>query len=102
MVFALPETTDLRPAVLLDLFGHRASDDAETALARLLDGHARALLLPACAAVVEQPLAGDAVCHDLLTILAVLAKSSAHVYLRDKEPNLQTLRPGRRVVLILP
>jgi len=32
----------------------------------------------------------------------VLAKSSGHVYLRDKEPNLAALRPGRRVVVCVP
>ena len=40
--------------------------------------------------------------RNLLTVLTVLAKSSGRVYLRDKEPNLAAIRPGRRVVLVIP
>ena len=35
-------------------------------------------------------------------MVTVLAKSSGHVYLRDKQPNLAAIRPGRRVVVIVP
>jgi len=35
-------------------------------------------------------------------IVAVLAKSSGHVYLRDKQPNLTAIQPGRRVVVLIP
>jgi hypothetical protein len=36
-----------------------------------------------------------------LNALTVLSKSSDHVYLRDKEPNLSALRPGRQVILLV-
>jgi hypothetical protein len=45
---------------------------------------------------------GPETINDLLAICAVLAKSSDRVYLRDKEPNLARIEPGRRVVLQLP
>jgi len=35
-------------------------------------------------------------------IVTVLAKSSGHVYLRDKQPNLTAIQPGRRVVVLIP
>ncbi len=107
LVFAWPaklsraEPADLLAA--LDGAPSRASpDDVEAALRRRLDEHARTLPLPPAAAVTDQAGPADPVCRDLLSVLAVLAKSSPHVYLRDKEPNLAALRPGRRVVLLLP
>jgi hypothetical protein len=77
-------------------------DDIEAILRRRLNEHARTLHLPPAAAVIDRAGPDDPVCRDLLSVLTVLAKSSPHVYLRDKEPNLAVLRPGRRVVLLLP
>ncbi len=70
-------------------------------LRRRLNEHARALHLPAAALVTSHKTADDAECRDLLSVLTVLAKSSGHVYLRDKEANLAVLHPGRRVVLLV-
>jgi hypothetical protein len=102
--FALPAIEGpLTPESLLALLDGRAwPGDAEAELRARLDAHAANLALPACAPVVAQAGPKDAVCTDLLDVLTVLAKSSAHVYLRDKAPNLGALRPGRRVVLLLP
>ncbi len=45
------------------------------------------------------PLPGQ---DDLLSVVTVMSKSSGHVYLRDKEPRMQSLTGGRRLILILP
>jgi hypothetical protein len=68
----------------------------------LIDAHARTLPYPAAALVTDRAEPQDERCADLLTIATVLAKSSTHVYLRDKTPNLEKVTPGRRVVLIVP
>jgi hypothetical protein len=103
LVFQMrPDITDTSPAALLRLLGEEAGDDAGHRLRQRIEEHVRTLALPAAAAVARQPLPGDSRCTDLLTVLAVLAKSSGHVYLRDKEPNLAALRPDRRVVLLVP
>jgi hypothetical protein len=57
---------------------------------------------PAAALVTDRAEPQDERCADILTIATVLAKSSTHVYLRDKTPNLEKVKPGRRVVLIVP
>lgn len=58
--------------------------------------------LPAAAVLADRAEDGDERCNDLLSVVTVLAKSSGHVYLRDKTPNLNQIQPGRRVVLIIP
>jgi hypothetical protein len=58
-------------------------------------------LLP-LAAVTLAAGAADETCSDLLTICAVLAKSSGAVYLRAKTPNLERLREGASVILLVP
>ena len=72
------------------------------ALRARMDAHAKTLLLPAAALATDQGELTDEYCQDLLTIATVLAKSSGHVYLRDKAPNLDRVAPGRRIVLIVP
>jgi hypothetical protein len=59
------------------------------------------LALPPATLVIDTTDAAEPV-DDLLAIYTVLAKSSDRVYLRDKEPNLARIEPGRRVVLRLP
>jgi hypothetical protein len=78
--------------------------EVERELATRLNAHAATLALPSAAAVAPAGELGQQVdeCLDQLTILTVLAKSSDHVYLRDKEPILPLLDRGRRVVLIMP
>ncbi len=77
-------------------------DDAERELRRRIDAHARTLPFPAAALVTDRAEPEDEPCEDLLTIITVLAKSSGHVYLRDKAPNLNQIKPGRRVILLVP
>jgi hypothetical protein len=74
---------------------------AEAELRRRLNEHAGSLSLPPAVVVTDTGRVGDVVCEDPLTVLTVLTKSSNHVYLRDKEPNLQALRRDRRVILVV-
>ena len=106
LLFELPPGVgDGRPAELLaHLTGSQKTGldgDAESELRRRVNEHAARLPLPP-AALVAGSADGAQPVEDLLAIYAVLAKSSDRVYLRDKEPNLARIEPGRRVVLQLP
>ena len=74
---------------------------AEAELRRRVNEYATRLALPP-AAIITDAAEGAEPVDDLLAVYAVLAKSSDRVYLRDKEPNLSRIEPGRRVVLRLP
>ena len=106
IVFSLPRSaTSLKPTELVALISEEvslafAASDEE--MRALLNSYAATLPLSPVAAVTDQACSGDALCTDLVTVATVLAKSSSRVYLRDKEPNLSCIVPGRRVVLIVP
>ena len=68
---------------------------------RRVNEYATRLALPPAAIITDAAEEAEPV-DDLLAVYAVLAKSSDRVYLRDKEPNLARIEPGRRVVLRLP
>jgi len=125
VIFALPENIGAGPETLLRNIERQASTIlADGKLSRLLrhvagqaaltgaesdrdlrehiNAHALKLPFPPAALVTDRAENGDERCTDLLTIITVLAKSSGHVYLRDKEPNLAQIRPGRRVILLFP
>lgn len=74
---------------------------AEAALIRRLNEHSASLPLPPAAVLHDTPMDGDEVCAELLTVLTVVAKSATHVYLRDKQPVLSRLTPGRQVVVVV-
>ena len=76
--------------------------EADRQLRERINAHARTLPLPPAAAVTDSSLKGDEVRQDLLSVVTVLAKSSSHVYLRDKQPNLAAIQLGRRVVVLIP
>ena len=76
--------------------------EADRQLRERINAHALTLPLPPAAVVTDSCLQGDQVCEDLLSVVTVLAKSSGHVYLRDKQPNLAAIQPGRRVVVLIP
>ena len=76
--------------------------EADRQLRERINAHALTLPLPPAAVVTDSCLPGDQVCEDLLSVVTVLAKSSGHVYLRDKQPNLAAIQPGRRVVVLIP
>jgi hypothetical protein len=107
LIFSMPPAEDHPSAALLlallDGTGCELPDwEAEAELRRRINQRAQRLDLPPAAMVTVQRTAEDRECQDLLSILTVLSKSSDHVYLRDKEPNLASLRPGRRVVVTIP
>ncbi len=106
IVFALAPGDNVIEALSGDLLPQRESDarpdDFNGRLRRLIDTHARTLPFPAAAIVTDKAERGDKPCTDLLTIATVLSKSSDHVYLRDKVPNLAQITPGRRVILLVP
>ena len=76
--------------------------EADRQLRERIDAHALTLPLPPAAVVTDRCFQEDHVCEDLLSVVTVLAKSSGHVYLRDKQPNLAAIQPGRRVVVLIP
>ena len=83
--------------------GHGDNDpEADRQLRERINAHALTLPLPPAAVVTDSCFQGDQVCEDLLSVVTVLAKSSGHVYLRDKQPNLAAIQPGRRVVVLIP
>lgn len=78
---------------------------AERELQRLIDAAIAKLLLPAAAPVrqtLDVPRDRVRYCTDLAEIVAILAKSSDRLFLRDKAPILSGVRSGRSVVLVLP
>jgi hypothetical protein len=90
--------------LLARLTGRRwTGGDAATGaeLRRRVNEYAARLALPPAVLVTDAADAAEPV-DDLLAVYAVLAKSSDRVYLRDKEPNLDRIIPGRKVVLRLP
>jgi hypothetical protein len=106
LLFRLPpEIPDTGPeGLLVQLTGRSwtGGDAAATVELRLrVNEYAAQLALPSAALVTDAADAAETV-DDLLAVCAVLAKSSDRVYLRDKEPNLARIEPGRRVVLRLP
>lgn len=76
--------------------------EAEEQLRAILHAHRAALPLPAAAIIHDRASPDDKVCDDLLSVLTVLAKSSGNVFLRDKEPNLDAIVSGKRVIVVIP
>jgi hypothetical protein len=106
LLFRLPpEISNTGPEELLAqlIGGSRTGGDAAAVaeLRRRVNECAARSALPSAALVTDAVGAAEPV-DDLLAIYTVLAKSSDRVYLRDKEPNLERIEPGRRVVLRLP
>ena len=97
---------DVDPASLLRRLDRKpwtgAPEEAERELRRRLNEHAATLPYPAAVLVSEDRSGVQESPLDLLTVCAILAKSSGQVYLRDKEPNLANIRKGRIVVLKIP
>ena len=106
LLFRLPPEVrnDGQEGLLAQLTGEpwTGGDTAAGAeLRRRVNEYAARLALPPAVLVTDAAEAAEPV-GDLLAVYAVLAKSSDRVYLRDKEPNLARIEPGRRVVLRLP
>ena len=106
LLFRLPpEIPNTGPEGLLAHLTGRSWTGGDAAagaeLRRRVNECAVQLALPPAALVTDAADAAEPV-DDLLAVYAVLAKSSDRVYLRDKEPNLVRIEPGRRVLLRLP
>lgn len=78
---------------------------SDEALNRVIELAIENLDLPAAAPVrrdVDVPPDRVRTCTDLTAIIAILAKSSDRLYLRDKAPIVSGIQSGRRLVLVLP
>ena len=101
--FALPKTVPTHdPALLLQALGVDPSVDPMRALEHLIEARARELPLPDACLVVRVDPTHPCRLPDVLSALAVLAKCSEHVWLREKRPNLSRLATRREVSLLLP
>jgi len=90
------------PGLLLRSLGIDPTPDPMRELERRIEARARELPLPdACLVVPAEPTHS---CHfpDALSALAVLAKCSDHVWLREKSPTLSRLATRREVSLLVP
>lgn len=87
----------------LGLGPFESAHEAERELRRRVNAHAATLPFPpACVVTSQRNLAVEEV-TDFLTIITVLAKSSGHIYLRDKEPNFDRVTAGHAsLALIIP
>ena len=89
------------PRILLWL-GQDAGSRPEETLAHLIDERAAALPLPGGCAAIPPRLEHRILWWDPLSALAVLAKCSAHVWLRAKTPSLAAAIARREVSLLIP
>lgn len=84
---------------------HLRGAAAERELHQLIDAVTERLPLPSAAPVrqdLDVPESRAVRCNDLAEIVAILARSSDRVYLREKSPIVSGIRSGRRVILVLP
>jgi len=112
------QASDLRPMALrFELAGDCSADSlsqllrslgvtpkraAQAQLDALIDARAAELPLPpGCAVIACQP-GHRVIWSDLLSVLAVLAKCSDTLWLRDKNPSLSSALSRRRVSLLVP
>jgi hypothetical protein len=75
---------------------------ANARLCTLINERALALPYPPAAIVSDRATGREHEVTDLLSVCAVLSKSSEKLYLRDKEPNLTGIQRSRRVILLIP
>ena len=93
--------TDSRSRLLRNL-GIVPKRTAQAQLDALIDARASELPLPAGCAVIACQSSHRVIWHDLLTVLAILAKCSDTLWLRDKSPSLSSALIRRRVSLLVP
>ncbi len=90
------------PSQLLRNLGITPKRAAQAQLNALIDARAAELPLPpGCAVIASQPV-HRVIWSDLLSVLAVLAKCSDTLWLRDKSPSLSSALNRRRVSLLVP
>jgi hypothetical protein len=86
----------------LGITEHLSPRAANARLWALLNERALALPFPPAAIVSVRATGREHEVTDLLSVCAVLSKSSEKLYLRDKEPNLSGIQRSRRVILLVP
>lgn len=101
--FELPADLKARSASgLLRHLGVEPKREAAAQLDALIDARARELPLPpGCAVVASQP-SHQVIWQDTLSVLAVLAKCSDTLWLRDKNPSLTSALARSCVSLLVP
>ena len=104
LVFRLPSSVrGLSARYLLPLCGKgEGSGSPEKKLLRFIEARARELPLPEGAVVIPVREYHLEIYTDLLSVLAVLTKSSTSVWLRAKSPRLSALKNRREVSLLIP
>jgi hypothetical protein len=74
----------------------------DATLRELMDERLRALRVPRVAAVAGPHDPKGVEVTDLLGVLAVVSRTSAGVFLADRDPDLTLAAPGRTVTLVMP
>lgn len=101
--FALPAGfTDCSASEVLQRMGVEPGHAASAQLAALLDVRANALALPSGCAVLAVQASHRVIWSDPLSVLAVLAKCSDTLWLRDKSPSLISAFKRRQASLRVP
>jgi hypothetical protein len=104
LVFRLPKSVrGFSARYLLPLCAPEEGKSApEKTILRLIEARARELSLPDGAVVIPVKEHHFKINTDLLSVLAVLTKCSASVWLRAKSPRLSALKTLREVSLLIP
>jgi len=87
---------------ILRRIGHDPGDGPTRTLIGLIEQRASELQLPDGAVVVPHLPGHPCPWPDLLSLIAIVTKSSAHVWLRSKEPRLTRIGEPRAVSLLVP
>ena len=103
VAFRAPEWK--RPPTVLAILGMLQTPPAEDlndALTALIERRASQLPLPDGALVIEHRPAHDCPWPDLLSFLVAVTKSTAHVWLRSKQPSLSRIMSVRSLSIVIP
>lgn len=101
--FVIPRGVSCKTARgLLECLGREPGARPEAELSRLIDTRARELALPDGCVVVPFRTDHREIWTDLLSVLAVLAKCSASVWLRAKTPSISAALKKKNASLLVP
>ena len=103
ITFRLPENLRRCGAkTILERLGVEPSSEPENVLFDLIEKRAKELVLPDACVVIPTKVDRPCPWPDPLSILAVITKSSASIWLRSKTPRLSVLRKTRATSLLVP
>ena len=102
--FVLPAALSRKgPRAVLKYLDIKAGADPEQQLCALIDQRAEVLPLPdGCVVIPTEPEHQAAFWCDPLTVLSVLSKCSATVWLRAKTPSVRAALARKRATLLIP